>query len=65
MTLSFFNNERRKVNMNRKQKNQLLQVGITVLSLVGMYLSNRLHDRELQELKDEIKAELLEMKEEE
>lgn len=50
--------------MKRTTKTQLLNLGVTLLTLAGMYLSNKVHDREMRELKDEIKLELIQEKEE-
>lgn len=49
--------------MKKVSKAQLLNFGVTALALVGMFLSSKAHDRELLELKDEIKSELREEKE--
>lgn len=49
--------------MNKINKSQLLNLGVGILTIVGMVLSSKAHDAELNELKGEIKTELKQEKE--
>ena len=44
--------------MKKINTTQLLGATVTILSIVGMFLSNKVHDREMAELKQEIISEL-------
>lgn len=46
--------------MKESTKTQLLNIGIGALTLLGMYLNTRLHEREKLEMKEEIKQSLIE-----
>ena len=50
--------------MNKISKSQLFNFGVTVLSIVGMFLASKAHDSEMEELKEEIKSELRKEREE-
>ena len=39
--------------MNKISKSQLFNFGVTVLSIVGMFLASKAHDSEMEELKEE------------
>ena len=49
---------RRKTVMKKINTTQLLGVAVTVLSLLGVFLSSKVHDREMAELKQDIISEL-------
>jgi len=49
--------------MKQISKSQLLNFGVTALALLGMFLSSKAHDTEMCELKEEIKLEIRQEKE--
>jgi hypothetical protein len=66
VALSFSNKKKikkEKTVMKKPSTSQLLNVGVTVITLLGMFLSSKAHDKEMSELKDDIKSELKEEKE--
>ena len=50
--------DKEKTVMKKPNATQLLGTAVTILSIVGMFLSNKVHDREMAELKQEIISEL-------